>query len=376
MKSSKRFAYIDSVRGIAILGVISVHCVIIVHNFLPWHVRLVFQLGAYGVQLFFVASAVTLLMSLKNRKIDGKNSILNFYLRRFFRVAPMFYAGILFYSAIRFFGREFWDNGDCNLPAVILTILFQHTWDPSSFNSIVPGGWSIGTEFAFYMIFPILCSIVCDLRSALMMLALSIMAACLFNELGSAVLNSGYEKDFFLYSWLPNNMPAFAIGFATFYLIPNVPNHKYFSIVLVFISIFISILVAWSSLPYYSTFHSPFAALLPMSFCSALLVCALAAYPLRWFVNPIICHIGKVSFSAYLTHWIFIAIVQHVVEIPHMNIFYALTLYGFEVVFVTICTVSLSTLTYMFVEKPMIALGNRLIERGFGTLPVSRYPVS
>jgi peptidoglycan/LPS O-acetylase OafA/YrhL len=46
--------------------------------------------GARGVQLFFVASAMTLLMSW-NARGDGAGA---FYIRRFFRIAPMFYISV------------------------------------------------------------------------------------------------------------------------------------------------------------------------------------------------------------------------------------------------------------------------------------------
>ena len=53
---------IDALRGYAILLVISVHSVGYVRE-LVWPVLRIFGLGFYGVQLFFIASAVTLLMS-------------------------------------------------------------------------------------------------------------------------------------------------------------------------------------------------------------------------------------------------------------------------------------------------------------------------
>jgi len=53
---------IDALRGYAILIVIAVHTLGHVPD-LVWPVRRVMVVGFYGVQLFFLASAVTLMMS-------------------------------------------------------------------------------------------------------------------------------------------------------------------------------------------------------------------------------------------------------------------------------------------------------------------------
>src|SRR5947209_6454020 len=85
--------YIDILRGIAIFGVIAVHS----HQYitgLSWVISWVFNYGQLGVQLFFVASAVTLCLSMNGRK---ENSSHNFYIRRFFRIAPLYYFGIPLY---------------------------------------------------------------------------------------------------------------------------------------------------------------------------------------------------------------------------------------------------------------------------------------
>src|SRR5271167_4323229 len=84
-----RYAYIDAVRGYAILMVIAVHTS---HYFdLPAPLATVFAQGARGVQLFFVASALALCFSWTARKESAKS----FYARRLFRIAPMFWLAII-----------------------------------------------------------------------------------------------------------------------------------------------------------------------------------------------------------------------------------------------------------------------------------------
>ena len=51
--------------------------------------------SARGVELFFVVSALTLCLSSAARSNREALPTLNFYIRRFFRIAPMFYIAIM-----------------------------------------------------------------------------------------------------------------------------------------------------------------------------------------------------------------------------------------------------------------------------------------
>ena len=88
-----KLQYIDILRGIAILGVIAVHSGQQIENLFPI-VRSISNYGQLGVQLFFVASALTLCLSMSER---NEKSPFNFYVRRFFRIAPIYYLAIIFY---------------------------------------------------------------------------------------------------------------------------------------------------------------------------------------------------------------------------------------------------------------------------------------
>ena len=94
--SPHRYAYIDaSAPDTLCWGLILVHICQNVPNLPHPQVDLATS-GRYGVQLFFVASALTLMLSWHARS-DGA---LPFYIRRVFRIAPMFWLAIPFYSII------------------------------------------------------------------------------------------------------------------------------------------------------------------------------------------------------------------------------------------------------------------------------------
>jgi acyltransferase-like protein len=86
----KRFVYIDVLRGYAVLGALFVHC----SQYVGFDCFAAF--GARGVQLFFVVSALTLMASWHSRA-DGVTA---FFLRRVFRIVPMYWLTILIYTLV------------------------------------------------------------------------------------------------------------------------------------------------------------------------------------------------------------------------------------------------------------------------------------
>jgi exopolysaccharide production protein ExoZ len=106
---ARHLDYIDALRGYAILGVIAVHATVAAPG-LEWPLRLVAEQGARGVQLFFLVSALTLMLSWRERG-DG---LMPFYIRRIFRIGPMFWLAMVFFVAIEASGLsvgDWWSPG-------------------------------------------------------------------------------------------------------------------------------------------------------------------------------------------------------------------------------------------------------------------------
>ena len=91
-----KLKFIYAVRGYAILAVIILHSL---GNYVENKdiFGLLVNKGKYGVQLFFIASAFTLFLSYNNRALKENNVNINFFIRRFFRIAPIYYCGIIFF---------------------------------------------------------------------------------------------------------------------------------------------------------------------------------------------------------------------------------------------------------------------------------------
>mgnify|MGYP001025850261 FL=1 len=143
--------YLDGLRGVAILAVLLIHFEQLIHGLSQPARDLAFY-GVRGVQLFFIVSGLTLTMNYVGRPFH----LVNFAARRFFRIAPMFYAGILLYLLLNWLTEMPLPTDSATPLDVAATILFLHGWLPSAINTVVPGGWSIAAEAMFYVAFPAL----------------------------------------------------------------------------------------------------------------------------------------------------------------------------------------------------------------------------
>src|SRR4051812_31822989 len=181
--------------------------------------RQIVDQGARGVQLFFVASALTLAMSWHARN-DGA---VRFYLRRLLRIAPMFWLGTLFFLWLDGFSPRYFAPGGIDGTDVLLTALFLHGWNPDTVNSVVPGGWSIAVEMTFYLVFPLLMLVVRGWLTALAaFVACNAIALYSFDYFWAnrALFWPGASDGLastMLHLWFPTQLPVFALGFLLYY---------------------------------------------------------------------------------------------------------------------------------------------------------------
>ena len=137
---SKRLGFLDVSRGLAILGVILVHT----SQYSEFHYFISNEfasLGRFGVQLFFVISGYTISMSYSKISAKGLKKVIVFYIRRFFRIIPLFLILSIYYS--------YKENINYSLVINPLAGLNQ------KYINVVSGAWSIWNEIYFYLLFPL-----------------------------------------------------------------------------------------------------------------------------------------------------------------------------------------------------------------------------
>lgn len=366
---------IDALRGYAILFVIAMHVIGHVPN-LVWPAKRLLLLGATGVQLFFIASAVTLLMSWhREQALPLGPRVGRFLLNRFFRIAPLYFLAIPFYW--------FFENhalADFSLGKLLSTILFYNAWTPYLIPTVggwktVPGGWSISVEFMFYLAFPLLALLVTTVRRAalfvtvsyFLMVGASIYGQHLYPEISKAA------RENFLFFWPPNQLIVFAIGFLLYRCVKsdkvqNWVQHSRLnanSVTAMFVG---AILAAQfhpgDSMPLLSL-------LLPQHLLLSILF---AAWSLFMLLKPtalaapgMIVNVGRMSFSIYLIHFAGLVVMESLLAslwpfgtAGMASIAYA----GLLMAAATFASYQLARLTYRFVEKPMIRYGKSIYAGG------------
>jgi peptidoglycan/LPS O-acetylase OafA/YrhL len=218
-RDETRIAALDAGRALAILGVILVHMALWMPD-LPYGLKMFVNMGQYGVQLFFVISAVTITLTLEEEaeRFDGDRSLIarRFYVKRFFRIAPLYYVAIAVYALGNFLAARF--DAQITPPHtvsdVVANIVFIHAWVPGAVNSVVPGGWSIGVEMFFYLFAPLLFVAIRTRRGlrrmsvGLLVLSVIALAAGACSDDVCQISNNS-----FLYYWPPTQIPCFVVGF-------------------------------------------------------------------------------------------------------------------------------------------------------------------
>ena len=164
--SLKESDFLNVLRGFAIIGVVAMHSMQVTDSVGQKHVSVfvseIVQLGKYGVEVFFFLSGWLLaaLYGLKKEPLPRSYAV-----RRFAKIFPLW---VLFMSVYILQGylansggfylalNSESNSGITKRPEVIilLTLTFTLFLSPVLWNTVIPGGWSIQSEVAHYILFP------------------------------------------------------------------------------------------------------------------------------------------------------------------------------------------------------------------------------
>jgi len=347
-------AYIDAVRGIAIAGVIALHTSQVFHPHPT--VNWIAHFGADGVQLFYTVSAYTLALSMVKRDGTERRPVRNFFLRRFFRIAPLFYLMFVVYfflsrtplAHIMNASQVSWIHG-------LAVLTFLNGWRPDTINRPVLGQWSIAIEMIFYLLLPLIAPFVGTFRRAVVAwwIALGIFLVSFPAGLALAV-REGFSPtvvDVRLFAswWFPSQLPIFMGGLGLFLIVRyNIPARRYLPPYLCGITVLLLVRHF-----YHDTYLTPIYGVLFI-----LGISYLARHPVPWLVNRASVFLGKVSFSAYLCHLLFLDIV---VRVFHGLQFWPTVNFSIAFAATLVLTCPASWCLWRYCEQPFQAMGRRLI---------------
>lgn len=358
-----KLKFIDSIRGVAILMVILVHTSQKIRN-LDIITEVIARYGQMGVQLFFIASAYTLCLS-GYRRDNETLPLIKFGIRRYFRIAPAYYCGLIIYFVISLLVSQF-HTGKIEVPAkynflnIFSNLIFIHGFVPSANNKIVEGGWSIGTEMAFYAVFPFLFKVARIKLYSIKSIFIFIFSGIIFSQLCIVLLSfAGYyiSNNDFIYFNIINQLPVFLIGIGYFFLkkdykyeLSSVNNFLFFIALT-----FVSSMLWYFNVPY---FFSLIPIISGLSF-----VFLFELFQKNDFLNQkLLIKIGQVSFSMYLLHFIFAHFITGFLA-PRLSMINGTVTLIIFYLFSVFCTFRLALLSEKYIEKPSVEFGRRIIKR-------------
>ncbi len=295
----KHFDYIDSLRGIAILAVLIAHTGL--YSTVPYplwfHNITEVSLAPRGVQLFYVVSAFTLCLSMSKRQRNEKHPIRNFYLRRFFRIAPLFYLAILY----NLWQQNYWNHNPnhISLLNIITTFTFTNGFSSAWINNIVFGGWSIAVESMFYIIFPFLFQKIKHVRTVFFFTITTaiIMQLLRLYLLSTPTIHNNPDLQTYTFQFFPSQFPVFLVGILVYVIMHEKLTIRLKRFILLFLLGFGLLIFVQGFLPFkIIAGHYLYGVLF------GLIVYLLAQYPIKLLVNPVFIYLGKISFSLYLAH--------------------------------------------------------------------------
>ncbi len=369
----KKYKYIDVLRALAILGVIAVHCHQSIEGLTTLSSALL-NYGQLGVQLFFIASAITLCLSAAARQEITPS---HFYVRRFFRIAPLYYFAIIFYFLWRALRVSYKEGGfavpiDYTWFKVAENFLFIHGFNPQNFSFIVPGGWSISTEMTFYLLFPVLFFTLqrVTVRTFILLsvliatLSLALQYYYIFELQPSQKWSTVYQNDEYgyIYTLILNQINVFMIGIIGYKLLDSKIKISVLFIAILLIAISIFLL----NDRVFDTGMDGFIYPIFSAIGFTIFTIKLSQLQIKDnFISNAVVKIGKNSFSMYISHFFvidilllsnrysnkFLSTIQFIPELRFLLFFLVVVIFSY----------SIALITNNYIEKPGIRFGERLI---------------
>lgn len=348
-KEVPHYQYVDCLRAVAIILVLVVHSNVLSNG--PEF----FFIGQRGVQLFYIVSAFTLLMSLQERSGE-RRGIFNYFLRRYFRVAPLFYfalIGNLIY-------RNLYGLPPFSISEILLGVALLHGLSPELINTIVIGGWSVAVEFTFYLFLPFIFKYITSLKKSIYFLFFCIFV-CWWVSYKLKDSHPLYSE-YFTFMWFVIQFPVFLMGVVSVFLMKNLKKlsadyqTKKISFIIVVLSCLIFLNIKTKNETLYES-----------SLCLMFFVVGISLHGWTFFVNKHMAFVGKISYSMYLLHFFVIIAFEKILvrfgfDFHPESTIYRYLWFTFVFVVVFLVSVPLSYWSWKYIETPFISMGRRIIK--------------
>lgn len=307
--------------------------------------------GMSAVSLFFVISAFTLCISASSRASEPR-ATLNYLIRRFFRIAPLFYVWIAL-ACIRDYALFSKTHSGVE---IFLNATFAFNFSESTVEGIPWAAWTIGVEMVFYVTFPLFYRTLDNMGKSVTALATTALIGIWW---GRAFHGTGHE---WMFGFL-SRLPIFILGIVVYHVYRMVRDSASaqrhgLGYALSGVGVFGYMATAYLA---------PSEAVLPHDYqqalCWAAIALGLSLSPVALVVNRVTGFMGRISYSVYLSHATLLHLLSGAfawiyAESLSPSIGYLVS-YACAVLVIT----CVSYATYRFVEEPGNRLGSKIIRR-------------
>jgi peptidoglycan/LPS O-acetylase OafA/YrhL len=338
-----RLDFIDALRGIAVLGVLLVHAAVLTSQ--TGALGGLGILGYRGVQLFYTVSAFTLFLSLDSGHSE-RYKWSNFFIRRFFRIAPLFYLAAIGNLLLR--GRQ-----GLSTTEIVSGFVFLNGLSPRAINIVASGGWSIAVETSFYLLVPILFVTIKNLKNSILacvIAALGLGGASFYMATLPQFAGDTMQIYFRLF-WLPVELPVFLLGIVAYFVWKHRSQWQR--------SVDPVLLIVGSAFLFFLGLPVKNWGLYLSCIPFIGLIAALSIHSWPPLVNRFTRFMGKISYSMYLMHFFILYAVERMqIQLPPSAL-------GFVAAYLLILagSIPLCLLTFTYIEQPGIRLGRNWIRK-------------
>lgn len=328
---------LDGLRALSILMVITVH---MRDDLWAWlH-------GEQGVTIFFVISGYLITtLCLKEETRDGFVNINAFFVRRIFRIFPLYYFMVAVYSFLILIvglGSETLKSDFLTALPYYMVYLNEYV-EPSPFGQ----SWSLGVEEKFYLIWPILSFVILQNNKLgrILCVSLVIFGIQLMPILREDKIYAGYS--------------SIMIGCLIAILMYNKVFYNKISKMLSQITIIGAlIIITISQLTYsYSAVNRINYPLIVGFFMVHLLVTD--SFICNILSSKVMVYIGKRSYGIYLVHLLSFEIINRIVN----KIGQASAIRLLAYLFTVLVSVLVAEVLHKLIEKPMMDIGKRIVRQ-------------
>ena len=340
---NERVYSLDTLRGVMAL-------VVMIYHYNSWlydgldSSNILSRFGIYAVTIFYFISGFSMMYGYWEK---NKFYLKGYIIRRFFRIAPLFYM-----MSLIFISYQLLTEGHIDIYKAFLNFTFLFSLiDPSAYYST--GAWSIGNEMFFYCVFALILYLRKSFKILISITLISLLAFILFRTYFIDT-NKALSSQWYIYISPLNHIFTFLVGCLSYFIFKN-----YMGLLLKYKFLLIPFSFVIFLMPIYGdrvNLVKGFDGLLLLISCYTIFLLFLSLKQSEVFNNKIAIYLGDISYSIYLVHPACWFVIKKFFPRPFG--FLDSIIFWFFCVFFTLLVCSL---TYFFVEKPGINFGKKIL---------------